>query len=96
MTFKFIKITHNYFLILIINFCVFQARPLQASRIPIIKVLILKNKKIRIRADNSIQLSVDGPRFSNKKFKGLTLKHESDRKFMFFDKSKQKIYDLKN
>ena len=96
MTFKFIKITPNYFLILIINFCVFQTRPIQASRVPIIKVLILKNKKIRIRADKSIPFTVDGQRFSNKKFKGLTLKLENNRKFMFFDKNKQKIYDLKN
>ena len=96
MTFKFIKITPNYFLILIINFCVFQTRPIQASRVPTIKVLILKNKKIRIRADKSIPFTVEGQRFSNKKFKGLTLKLENNRKFMFFDKNKQKIYDLKN
>ena len=96
MTFKFIKITHNYFLIFIINFCVFQTRPLLASRIPTIKVLISKNKNIRIRADRSIPLTFEGQRFSNKKFKGLTLKLKNNRKFMFFDKNKQKIYDLKN
>ena len=96
MTFKFIKISHNFFLIFIINFCVFQIRPLRASRIPIIKVLILKDNKIRIRADRSIPLTFEGQRFLNKKFKGLTLKMENNRKFMFFDKNKQKIYDLKN
>ena len=96
MTFKFIKITHNYFLIFIINFCVFQTRPSLASRIPTIKVLISKNKNIRIRADRSIPLTVEGQRFSNKKFKGLTLKLKNNRKIMFFDKNKQKIYDLKN
>ena len=96
MTFKFIKISHNYFLIFIINFCVFQLRPLRASRVPTIKVLILKNNNIRIRADRSIPLTFEGKRFSNKKFKGLTLKLENNRKIMFFDKNKQKIYDLKN
>ena len=96
MTFKFIKTSHNYFLIFIINFCFFQTRPLQASKIPNIKVLISKNKKIRIRADSSIPLIFEGQRFSNKKFKGLTLKMENNRKFMFFDKNKQKVYDLKN
>ena len=96
MTFKFIKISHNFFLIFIINFCVFQIRPLRASRIPIIKVLILKDNKIRIRADRSIPLTFEGQRFLNKKFKGLTLKMENNRKIMFFDKNKQKIYDLKN
>ena len=96
MTFKFIKITHNYFLIFIVNVCVFQSKPLFASRIPTIRVLISKNQKIRIRADRSIPLTVEGQNFSKKKFKGLTLKMESNRKFMFFDKNKQKIYDLKN
>ena len=96
MKFKFIKISHNYFLIFILNFCVFQTRPLLAARVPTIKVLILKNKKIRIRADRSIPLIVNGQKFSNKKFKGLTVKLENNRKIMYFDKNKRKIYDLKN
>ena len=96
MTFKFIKISHSYFLIFIINFCTFQTLPLKASKTPIIKVLILKDDKIRIRADRSIPLTVEGERFLNKKFKGLTLKLENNRTFMFFDKNKKKIYDLKN
>ena len=96
MTFKFAKFTHNFFLIFIVNFCVFQTKPLQASKIPTIKVLILKNKKIRIRADRSIPLIINGQRFSNKKFKGLTLNVDNNRKFMFFDKNKKKIYDLNN
>ena len=58
--------------------------------------MILKNKKIRIRADRSIPLIVDGEKFSNKKFKGLTVKLENNRKIMYFDKNKRKIYDLKN
>ena len=96
MKFKFIKITHSYFLIFIVYFCIFQTRPLIASRIPTIKVLISKNKKIRLRADRSIPLTIEGQRFSNKKFKGLTLKLENNKKFMFFDKNKSKNYDLKN
>ena len=88
MTFKFIKISHSYFLIFIINFCTFQTLPLKASKTPIIKVLILKDDKIRIRADRSIPLTVEGERFLNKKFKGLTLKVENNRTFMFFDKNK--------
>ena len=96
MTFKFIKISHNLFFIIFLNFCIFQLRPLRASKIPTIKVLILKDNKIRIRADRSIPFTVEGQRFLNKKFKGLTLKIEKNRKIMFFDKNKQKIYDLKN
>ena len=96
MTFKFIKITNNYFLILFINFCVFQTRPLFASRISTIKILISKQDTTRIRSDRSIPLTIEGAKFSNKKFQGLTLKIEDNRKIMFFDKNKQKIYDLKN
>ena len=96
VTLKFIKITHNCFLIFIVNFCFFQIRPLKASRIPTIRVLILKNKKIRIRADSTIPLTFEGQSFYKKKFKGLTLKLEDNRKFLFFDKNKQKIYGLKN
>ena len=96
MPFRFIKISHNFFLIFFVNFCVFQAKPLRASQIPTIKVLILKDNKIRIRADRSIPFTIEGQRFLNKKFKGLTLKIENNRKFIFFDKNKQKIYDLKN
>jgi len=96
VTFKFIKISHNLFFIIFLNFCIFQSRPLRASKIPTIKVLILKDNKIRIRADRSIPFTVEGQRFLNKKFKGLTLKIEKNRKIMFFDKNKQKIYDLKN
>ena len=96
MTFKLIKISQNIFLILIINSCFIQIRPLRASKIPTIKVLILKDNKIRIRADRSIPLTVGGQRFLNKKFKGLTFKLENNRKIMFFDSNKQKIYKLKN
>ena len=96
MTLKFIKITNNYFLIFIVNFCVFQIRPLRASRIPTIKVLILKNKKIGIRSNRSIPLIIDRQKLSKKNFKGLTLKLENNRKFMFFDKNKEKIYNLRN
>jgi len=33
---------------------------------------------------------------SNKKIKGLTLKNEKNRKILYFDKNKQKKYDLKS
>ena len=39
---------------------------------------------------------IKGQKFSNKKIKGLTLKKRSNRTIIFFDKNKQKIYDLKN
>ena len=96
MIFKTIKTTHQFCLISIITFCFFQTRTVSSSTLPIINVLILKDKKIRIRSDRSIPLTIKGQRFSNKKIKGLTLKKQNNRTTLIFDKNKQKIYDLKN
>ena len=96
MVFKIIKVSHKFCLISIITFCLFQIRPVSASREPIINVLIVKDKKIRIRSDRSIPLTINGQGFPKKKIKGLTLKKGKKRTILFFDKNKQKIYDLKN
>ena len=96
MIFKIIKTSNKFCLIGIVCFCFFQTRPLSASREPIINVLILKDKKIRIRSDRSIPLTIRAQRFPNKKIKGLTLKKNNNKTTIFFDKNKQKIYDLKN
>ena len=96
MIFKIIKTSNKFCLIGIVFFCFFQTRPLSASREPIINVLILKDKKIRIRSDRSIPLTIRAQRFPNKKIKGLTLKKDNNKTTIFFDKNKQKIYDLKN
>ena len=77
MILKIIKTTHNFCLISILIFCFSQNRALSASKEPIISVLILKDKKIRIRSDRSIPLTINGQRFSNKKIKGLTLKKQN-------------------
>ncbi len=96
MVIKIIKNSHKFCLIGIITFCVFQNHSLVAAREPLIKVLVSKNRKLRIRSDKSIPLIIQGQKFSNEKIKGLTLKRESNRTTIFFDKNKQKIYDLKN
>ena len=96
MIFKIIKTSHKFCLISIIIFCFSQTRTVSASIEPIIKVLILKDKKIRIRSDRSIPLTIKGQRFSNKRIKGLTLRRENGITTLFFDKNKRKIYNLKN
>ncbi len=96
MALKIIKISHKFCLIGIIVFCVFHNRSVSASKEPLIRVLISKNKNLRIRSDKLIPLIIKGQKFSNKKIKGLTLKNESNRTTIFFDKNKQRIYDLKN
>jgi stage II sporulation protein D len=83
-------------LISILFFCVFQIGPVFAAKEPIIRVLISKNNNIRIRSDKSIPLTISGKIFSNKRIKGLTLKNEKDTKILYFDKNKQKKYQLKS
>ena len=98
MVFKIIKISPKFFLIGILSCSFFQNRPLSAAaaKEPIINVLILKDKKLRIRADKSIPLTIEGEFFSSKKIKGLTLKNEKNRRTLYFDKNKQKKYNLKS
>jgi len=93
---KFKKNYSKYSLIITLFICVFQSESVFAFREPIIRVLISKNNNIRIRADNSIPLIIEGKFFSSKKIKGLTLKIEKNRKILYFDKNKQKKYDLKS
>ena len=96
MVLKILKTTHKVCLISILFFCLAQTRTVSASIEPIINVLILKDKKIRIRSDKSIPLTINGHRFSNKRIKGLTLIKQNNNTTLLFDKNKQKIYDLKN
>ena len=93
MVFKVIKISHKFCLIGIIVFYVFHNHSVLASKEPLIRVLISKSNNLRIRSDGSIPLIIEGQKFSNKKIKGLTLKKQSNRTTIFFDKNKQKIYD---
>ena len=96
MILKFKNKYSNYCLISILFICVFQSERAFASREPIIRVLISKNNNLRIRSDRSIPLTIEGEFFSIKKIKGLTLKNEKNRKILYFDRNKQKKYNLKN
>ena len=94
-----LKFKNNYIkfcLISILFICVFQCESVFASKEPIIRVLISKNNNLRIRSDRSIPLTIEGKLFSSKKIKGLTMKNEKNRKILYFDKNKQKKYDLKS
>ena len=94
-----LKLKKNYskcLLISILVFSVFQSETVFASREPIIRVLISKNNNIRVRSDKSIPLTIEGKFFPDKKTRGFTLKNEKNRKILYFDKNKQKKYDLKS
>jgi len=94
--FKFKNNFSKCCLISILFICVFQSETVLASREPIIRVLISKNNNLRIRSDRSIPLTIKGEFFSSKKIKGLTLKNEKNKKILYFDRNKQKKYNLKN
>ena len=96
MILKFKNIYSKCCLTTILFICVFQSESVFASKEPIIRVLISKNNNLRIRSDRSIPLTIEGKFFSSKKIKGLTLKNEKNRKILYFDKNKQKKYDLKS
>ena len=96
MVLKIIKISHKFCFITILVLCIFYDHSVSAAKEPLIRVLISKSKNLRIRSDRSIPLIIKGQNFSNTKIKGLTLKKVSNRTTIFFDKNKQKIYDLKN
>ena len=96
MILKIIKSSNKFCLISLISFCFFQSPTVLATTEPVINVLILTDKKIRIRSDRSIPLKITSQRFSNKRIKGLTLKKQNNKTSLFFDKNKQKIYNLKN
>jgi len=93
---KFKKNNSKCLLISILFVCVLNSENVLASREPIIRVLISRNKNVRIRSDRSIPLTVEGKIFSRKKVKGLTLKNQENKKILYFDKNKQKKYDLKS
>ena len=96
MILKFKKNSSKCCLIIILFFCVFKSETVFAFREPIIRVLISKNNNLRIRSDRSIPLTIEGEFFSSKKIKGLTFKNEKNKKILYFDKNKQKKYDLKS
>ena len=96
MILKFINNYSKCCLISILFICVFQSESVFASREPIIRVLISKNNNLRIRSDRSIPLTIEGKFFSRKRIKGLTLKNEKNKKILYFDRNKQKKYDLKS
>ena len=69
MILKTIKISNKLCLIGIIAFCLFQNHSLSASKEPLIRVLISKNKNLRIRSDRSIPLIIKGENSQIKKLK---------------------------
>ena len=96
MTFKFNNLSHKICFVGFLIICFFHNDYALSSIEPVIRVLISKDNTLRIRADRSIPLTIEGNIFTQKKIKGLTLKNEKDKKIIYFDNNKQKKYELKN
>ena len=89
-----LKFTNKYFVIYIIPLTFFCNQNLYASKEPIIRVLIAKEKNLRIRSDSNIPLIFKYKNLVKKDVKGITLKKESGSMKLFFDKNKSKVYDI--
>ena len=91
---KITKLIYKYFVICIIPLILFQNKAVEASKEPIIRVLIKKDNQLRVRSDSSIPLIIRGNKLFNKRVKGLTIKNIENKKVLFFDKDTENIYDL--
>ena len=88
------KFTNKYLIICLISFSFFCTQNLHAARQPIIRVLIAREKKLRIRADGDIPLVFKYKNVLKKNVKGITLKREMNITKLFFDKNKSKVYEI--
>ena len=83
---KTLKFTNKYFVIGFISLSSFCNQNLNASNEPIIRVLISKEKNLRIRADKNIPLIFKYKNLIKKNVKGITLRKGKNSTKLFFDK----------
>ena len=89
-----IKFTNKYFLISFISLSFFCNQYLNAANEPIIRVLISKEKNLRIRADGDIPLIFKYKDLIKQNVKGITIKKERNSTKLFFDQNKSKVYEI--
>ena len=89
-----LKFTNKYFIIGFISLSFFYNQNLNASNEPIIRVLISKEKNLRIRADRNIPLIFKYKNLIKKDVKGITLRKGKNSTKLFFDKNKSKVYEI--
>ena len=91
---KTLKFTNKYFIVGFISLSFFCNQSLNAANEPIIRVLISKEKFLRIRSDGNIPLIFKYKNLIKKNVKGFTLKKERHSTKLFFDKNKSKVYEI--
>ena len=89
-----LKFTNKYFVIGFISLSFFCNQNLNASNEPIIRVLISKEKNLRIRADKNIPLIFKYKNLIKKNVKGITLRKGKNSTKLFFDKNKSKVFEI--
>ncbi len=93
---KTLKFTNKYFITGFLFLSFFCNQNLNASNEPIIRVLISKEKNLRIRADRNIPLTFKYKNLIKKNVKGITLKKEMNSIKLIFDKNKSKVYEIED
>ncbi len=88
------KFKNKFFIICFILFFISTNKNLYALKEPIIRVLIAKEKHLRIRADNKIPLTLKYNDFSYENVQGVTIKKERNGIILFFDRNRSKIYEI--
>ncbi len=94
MFIKKIKFLNKYFVICSILLLSITNKGIYASNEPIIRVLIAKEKNLRVRADGKIPLVYKYNNRYKKNVKGITIKKENNSTTLYFDKNKSKGYEI--
>ncbi len=94
MLISFLKFTNKYLILCFVYFLFFYDQNLFASQEPIIRVLIAREKNLRIRADGNIPMFFKYKNLSDRYIKGITIKKEENSTKLFFDKNKSRIYEI--
>tara|TARA_B100000963_G_scaffold88552_1_gene76069 strand:- start:3759 stop:4946 length:1188 start_codon:yes stop_codon:yes gene_type:complete len=89
------KFSNKFFFIFIIFLFFLTNKNLYASKEPIIRVLIAKEKNLRIRSNGRIPFVLKNKDFSNKNVRGITIRQAANSTKLYFDSNKSKIYEIK-
>ena len=96
MKYKAKNYTYCIFFLFIFTFNIYQPTSIKASQKNSIRVLIHKNRNLRIRADKEIPLVFTGTNFFNKKINGFAIKNTKNGLKLTFDKINNNVYNLDN
>ncbi len=96
MVYKLTKCSNKLFFAFIFILFSLSNHNTFANQEPLIRVLIARDRFLRVRADSSIPLIINNKLFPNKRVKGITIKQKNNQTTIFFDKNKDKGYEINN